>query len=165
MFDDIRSNLYSLCRWKLVETGLPLSEDSSMGFWDQFAIPLGLYILWQLGYLFVTEVILGDRIRGDKEVILSLRYLANDTKNPICRLVLNMCRKHGVLKPGEILDPDGWLAKAIFIGVQLLYTLVTLLPMGLMFSNYLLSSLYIMVVFTIGIWNGASYYIEIFSTR
>ena len=53
----------------------------------------------------------------------------------------------------------------IYSLAQLIYTLLMVLPSYLVYSNYYRSCFWLVTVYLIGTWNGASYYIEIFSTR
>merc|ERR1711997_1211539 len=57
------------------------------------------------------------------------------------------------------------LAKVVFVLSQVVYTILTILHPPLLFKSYYLSCVFLVFVFTTAVWNGASYYIEIFSTR
>jgi len=63
------------------------------------------------------------------------------------------------------LDPDDIKSKIIFAIVQLIYTALTILPAKLLYGSYSLSCYFIFLMFGWGTWNGASYYIEVFSER
>lgn len=56
-------------------------------------------------------------------------------------------------------------AQVIFWAVQLLYTLLTFLPAKLAFDHRGVCVLLIGVCVCVSVWNGANYYIEVFSTR
>ena len=159
--------------------------------------PLALYVVWQVGYLFITgqirhyqlenrqiflkrqhlirlysfricpliEIVLRHHLQSDKSIVTSVRYLSRDRKNPIAYRVTNICAKYGLVKEGECLDPETNLAKGVFVCSQIIYTLLTLLHTNLLYMSYMASCIYIIFVFGIGVWNGASYYIEIFSKR
>ena len=47
--------------------------------------------------------------------------------------------------------------------VQLLYTVVTLLPVVWLWESFALHLAYLLAIYTYSIWNGGSYYIEVFS--
>ena len=76
-------------------------------------------------------------------------------------------------QPGEGLDPETIKAKAVFGVTQLVYTVVTVLPVSggppptpfpqtlLFYSSYPLSCLWMVSVYSWGTWNGACYYIEV----
>ena len=127
--------------------------------------PLALYLCWQLGYWAVTEVGLRSSLAADPDLITSLRYLAGDKKNGFRNLCLRLMRRLGVAEPDEELDPDTIKAKVAFFVCQLIYTLVTILPTPFLYSNYFLSSTYMVIIYSWGTWNGASYYIEVFAER
>ena len=55
--------------------------------------------------------------------------------------------------------------KVVFASLQLLYTLITILPPYFLYSSYRLSCAYLVLIFGWGTWNGASYYIEVFAER
>ena len=70
-----------------------------------------------------------------------------------------------ILNVGEQLDPDTILGKVVFMFIQLLYTILIIAPVQLIYASYPLSMSYLILVFAVASWNGASYYIEIFSKR
>ena len=47
--------------------------------------------------------------------------------------------------------------------MQLLYTVVTLLPVVWLWESFPLHLAYLLAIYTYSIWNGGSYYIEVFS--
>lgn len=156
---------HGVYRWKLIENDLPIAEDAGLGLWRQFFVPMMMYLAWQVGYTCATEVILGDYIRGDKEVMFSRRALAKDKKNPLNIAFYDLGRRCGLLHPDTWLDPDTWLSKTIFTVCQFSYTLFTLLPVGFLYSHYQASLLYIFAISTVGIWGGATYYIKVLGVR
>ena len=108
------------------------------------------------------EIILRPRLDSDLEIITSQRYLARDKKNSFNKAVSKWCRKHGYLEADQSFDSETTLAKVVFVVTQCLYQLVTMLHPPLLFNSYYLSCVYLVFVFTWAVWNGASYYIEIF---
>ena len=113
----------------------------------------------------LIEIVLRHHLQSDKSIVTSVRYLSRDRKNPIVYRVTNICAKYGLVKEGECLDPETNLAKGVFVCSQIIYTLLTILHTNLLYMSYMASCIYIIFVFGIGVWNGASYYIEIFSKR
>ena len=106
--------------------------------------------------------------------------------------IFKACRALGVLQPGELFDSEvrhtglepraigdqqkgstahtpepclgqSWKTKCVFILVQLLYTVVTLLPVVWLWESFPLHLAYLLAIYTYSIWNGGSYYIEVFS--
>merc|ERR1719273_2134755 len=81
------------------------------------------------------------------------------------KMVTKMCKKYGFLEESAQFDPESVLAKVVFVLSQVVYTILTILHPPLLFKSYYLSCVFLVFVFTTAVWNGASYYIEIFSTR
>jgi hypothetical protein len=113
----------------------------------------------------MTEVVLHQRLAADPEIITSQRYLSRDKKNGMNKMVTKMCKKYGFLEESAQFDPESVLAKVVFVLSQVVYTILTILHPPLLFKSYYLSCVFLVFVFTTAVWNGASYYIEIFSTR
>lgn len=100
------------------------------------------------------------------------------------KLVTKLSRAAGFIEKDEILDPEvgsrifvkypfgKWCffsqlykCKAIFVATQFVYTLLTLVPSLFVFHDYYYSCGWLIFNFLVGTWNGASYYIEVFSKR
>ena len=88
-----------------------------------------------------------------------------DKKNGFRNLSLSLLVRLGVSQPGEELVADTLKAKVVFACLQLVYTLITVLPTYFLYSSYRLSCVYLVLIFSWGTWNGASYYIEVFAER
>jgi len=88
-----------------------------------------------------------------------------DKKNGFRNLSLSLLVKLGVSKPGEELVADTVKAKVVFAVLQLVYTIITVIPTYFLYSSYRLSCVYLVLIFGWGTWNGASYYIEVFAER
>jgi hypothetical protein len=114
---------------------------------------------------FLSEFYYSDLLDSDPEIVTSLRYLSQDTRNPLTKAVTKALRKLGLIGPDESLDPASLLTKTVFVVVQFLYTTLLMLPGYFLFRWYEGCVVYLMVVFILGTWNGASYYIEVFSKR
>jgi len=161
-FPPVMMHLY---RWKLISSKLPLTDEDSLPLYSNFVLAMLIYGIWQISYLIATNVLLKSYLE-DKTVITSYRYLmAGKKRQPIYKWAEKQLLMKGVLKEGEQLDPDNYLGKLVFVSVQLIYTLIMISHIRLLYASYTLSVIYIVVVFTVASWNGASYYIEIFSTR
>lgn len=157
--------LEHLIRWQLIETPAIKSWDQGASFVELFLPSMGMYVVWQIAYLFITEVYYSEMLDSDPEIVTSLRYLSQDKKNPLTKLVTKAVRRVGLLGPEEPLDPSKPMTKGIFVSVQFVYTLLLLLPPYFLYHWYEGCVMYMAFVFVIGTWNGASYYIEIFSKR
>uniref|UniRef100_A0A7S0LBS8 Glycerophosphocholine acyltransferase 1 n=1 Tax=Coccolithus braarudii TaxID=221442 RepID=A0A7S0LBS8_9EUKA len=137
----------------------------TLDLFESFAIGLGGYVVWQCVYLLQTELMFGGRLRQQQDLMTSIRWLTTPPYSGITLVVHKVLGKCGVLKPGEMFDSERWKTKLIFIIVQLLYTAVTLLPVPLFWASFRLHVVVLIGIFAVCIWNGASYYIEVFSTR
>jgi len=135
--------------------------------WDaeSFWAAVGLYLVWQIGYWVITEVLLAPSLARDPTLITSIRYLASDKKNGFRNFVMSVMVEVGVHKKGDPLDPDGLKAKLVFGITQLIYTLITISPTLFFFSSYALSCGWMVLAYSWGTWNGACYYIEVFAER
>ena len=62
-------------------------------------------------------------------------------------------------------NSETWKSKLIFWVAQLVYTLVTLVPGIIVYHNFYLNTAFLVFVLLRCIWNGASFYIEVFAER
>ena len=53
-----------LRRFRVMSTAAIREDDDELSYLDIFTLPIGLYITWQLGYWFITEVTLMYRYRA-----------------------------------------------------------------------------------------------------
>jgi len=153
-----------LFRWGLIPCAA-IEKDDELSMSELILLPLGLYAIWQVAYLFITEYILADMLAADQEITTSLRHLAQDKKNGMYILVTSICKKTGFFAAEEVFDSESWKTKIVFLLAQLIYTLVTLVPCYFLYTNYNLSFVYICTLYGWCIWRGGSYYIEVFSER
>jgi len=133
--------------------------------WDGLVVPSFFYLIWQVLYLLICEWWLGKYIADDPEIQTSLKWLSTDTRSGVYKIATGCCMKLGVMVPGETLNPAAWKTKIIFVVSQLVYTIALLLPGKLLHSSYFLHTIWLMYIFATCVWNGAGYYIEVFSRR
>jgi len=153
-----------LFRWGLIPNPA-INKDDHLAPLEVLLLPLGLYLVWQLGYWTITEGVLRRQLANDPDLITSIRYLAGDKKNGFRNLCLSLLCSLGLTHPGEDLDPEAFKTKITFATTQLVYTLVTIIPTPFLYSSYRLSCIYLVLLYGFGTWNGASYYIEVFAER
>ena len=83
--------------------------------------------------MLLLDVVWGARIANTAHAMTSVRWLttadAQGGYSGLVGSVFKACRALGVLQPGELFDSETWKTKCVFILVQLLYTVLTLLPM------------------------------------
>jgi hypothetical protein len=124
-------------------------RDCEVGWRDSFFIPLVLYAFWQMIYLVKTEVLDRNKLEEEPELETSLRYLTVKRPHPVYKAL----KARGVTLDGVYL----------IVVVQAVYTIATLLPIGYIFSSYFFNSAYLIAVFGVAVYNGASHYFEVFS--
>ena len=81
------------------------------------------------------------------------------------QLVLGIMRKVGVMKETEVFDAETLKTKLIMVSAQLVYTVVTLLPVQLLYTNYVASVSYMVAIYGWCVFQGASQYLEDFQER
>lgn len=148
-----------------IETLESNTENDRLSFMDWIVYPTLLYLIWQIGYLFKTEIIDGDFLASNPNIATSLRWLSNDEKNFMNKLTINYCRKLGIMKKDEKFDPSQWKTKLIFVFINFMYFLLTVIPVKLMYDYSYFHIACLFVTFMSSVFNGANYYIEVFSER
>ena len=124
--------LLSVCTWSgRLDIGL-------LPRWSSIVLEL----LWNSSDL---QVLLAPSLARDPTLITSIRYLAsgrkildNDDKEHFCsdkkngfrNFVMSVMVELGVHKRGDPLDPDGLKAKLVFGITQLIYTIITIIPVS-----------------------------------
>lgn len=108
-------------------------------------IAFGLYCLWQALYLVRVEVI-GARKVKERDYMTSKVYMS---KKGVLGLIV---RRFPALKPYET---------AVFVGIQLVYTLATCSLTPLWYMHSWLHTTLITVVCLWSAWNGASFYFHL----
>ena len=128
-------------------------------------LPAGVYLFWQVAQILITEVLLGSMLAQDLTLQTSVRWLCKDYRNGMHQLCKRVCRKLGIFAQDETFDPEAWKSKFIFWTAQFVYTLLTIVPGVIVYHSYTLHVCFLCYVMTGCIWNGASFYIEVFSRR
>lgn len=107
------------------------------------------YALWQLSYHFLITVRRRDKIAAGRPT--SFTWLRRSYKN-------TMLGKIVLALPESLQEPA-------FMLIQYLYALLTMMPCPIWFWYRWPSALFLMVVFTWSVYNGAVFYIDIFGQR
>jgi|TARA_B110000503_G_scaffold43967_1_gene71852 hypothetical protein len=123
------------------------------------------YLAWQIGYLLKTELVDVTRLDEDPELVTSLRWLAGDYKAGVTKFALRFSRRLGLFAKDELFDATSLKTKFVFVTLQLVYTVVTFLPIPLCYGNKTIHTSLMLLTFLSCIWNGAEYYIDVFSKR
>ncbi|KAE9968511.1 hypothetical protein BLS_005812 [Venturia inaequalis] len=115
-----------------------------MMFWASWP-----YAVWQLSYHFFISVRRRDKIAAGRPTSYTwLRKSFGPTW--LGRLVLSL--------------PDS-LQEPAYMMIQYLYALLTMIPCPLWFWSRWASGLFLLSVFSWSVWNGATYYIDVFGQR
>lgn len=152
-------NMFDKC---VVST--PLVSTSPITYIDLLLATVG-YLLWQAAYFIKTEVVDKSKLDSRPEKITSLRWLSKDLKNPLVYQIVQFSRRLGVYGRYEEPDPSTVKTKLVFVASQFLYTTSTFLLSYLVKNSSIASLFLIGTIYTFAVFYGASFYIEVFSTR
>ena len=106
-----------------------------------------------------------EKLESNPNIQTSLRWMADNEKMASHRVALFVMRKLGLMRHDERFDPSAIKTKAVMVTFQLVFTLLMLLPIKLMYDYYWIHSLVMMYAYINCVWNGASYYIEVFAEQ
>ncbi|CAB1111367.1 unnamed protein product [Ectocarpus sp. CCAP 1310/34] len=126
---------------------------------------MAMYLAWQVLYFFKTEIADKPKLDADPEIQTSLRWLTTSPSNPMHKIVLALMRKIGMFKKDETFDPTTFKTKMIFMGSQLVFTVLVSLPTPFLYNSKWASTSLAFFVFLCALWNSSNYYIEVFSRR
>ncbi|KAI0157759.1 hypothetical protein GGR57DRAFT_54123 [Xylariaceae sp. FL1272] len=107
------------------------------------------YALWQISYYYLITVRRRDKIAAGRPT--SFTWLRKSySKNPLGKFVLGL--------PASLQEPA-------FMMIQYLYAVCTMIPCPLWFYSRWASAGFLMIVFTWSVYNGSTYYIDVFGKR
>lgn len=89
--------------------------------------------------------------------------MSTDKKNVFTKTVLKFCRKIGIFGRNEVFDAFSMKTKMVFIIAQFLYSLLTFGPAYLAYYSQYCHIFLLLFIFSMAAFNGASFYIEVFS--
>lgn len=138
--------------------------DDTLSWSEKLGWPLVFYLAWQTTYLLQTEWWHKPQLDADPDLSTSLRYLTTAEKMPINRECLKLCRRLQIMGPDETFTPPTLKVKFIFVFLQMVMTIGTFLPVGwFLWNSKLRHSLTILAILLFSVYNGARYYIQVFS--
>jgi len=114
--------------------------------------PIGFYCLWQLLYYMKVQVVDKKKFKNDPNYMTSFLWLVSEKQNR--SLIYRLSNIYG--KRYQIYWFGIW---------QLVYTFLTLLPVKFFYQSYFAHTFFLIAMCTICCWNGACFYIEVFSVR
>ena len=107
------------------------------------------YAVWQLSYYFLISIRRADKIAAGRPT--SFTWLRRSfAPTWIGKFVLSLPKN---------------LQETAYMGIQYIYALLTMTPCPLWFWSRWASGIFLSVVFAYSVWNGATYYIDIFGLR
>ncbi|KAI8367976.1 hypothetical protein EDC96DRAFT_552891 [Choanephora cucurbitarum] len=110
------------------------------------------YFIWQSLYYLFIMVRRKDKVESGLR-LTSYSWLLDDSHG----------RKGFIQKAAFIFGPKYKLE--MFMLLQLVYNIVTSLPTYFLFRSFWLHTTFLIGMFAVSVWNGANYYIEVFSRR
>jgi hypothetical protein len=135
------------------------------GCLDLMVYPMFAYLFWQGLYLLKTEFIDRGKLERHPELMTSLRWLANDRNSPANKFALKLMRNIGLFGADEFFDAECIKTKFVFVTFQLCYTIITFIPIPFCYSNYYAHTALMWLAFGSSVYNGACYYIDVFSRK
>lgn len=144
-----------------------LELGETLHYGSALLVALGGYAAWQAFYLLCTEWL----FRPNPSRMTSIRMLtlpAKDKAPPQCYSGITagtwrVACTLGLMGSDEFFDSESVKTKLIFVSVQLLYTAATLVPACLLWNSMRAHAVYLISISALCVWNGGSYYIEVFS--
>mmetsp|Transcript_23218 Transcript_23218/g.30061 ORF Transcript_23218/g.30061 Transcript_23218/m.30061 type:complete len:577 (-) Transcript_23218:23-1753(-) len=130
-----------------------------------FFLALLNYFVWQILYLIKTEWLDRNYLRNSPHQYTSLRWMVKDSRGTMYRLCKATLVSWNLMRRDEEFNETAWRTKITFWLGQLMYTMITLLPVPFMWYSHTCHTICLLLMFLVAIYNGASYYIEIFSQR
>ncbi|EJD01279.1 uncharacterized protein FOMMEDRAFT_110967 [Fomitiporia mediterranea MF3/22] len=114
-----------------------------------FGLSALIYIIWQILY---WKFVLVDRRKKIEsgERTTSFSWMLNDKRGVIGRMLGHVPQHYRELS---------------FITGQLFYTLLVELPVPLLYRSSFFSSAFLLAIFSVSVWNGAGFYIEVFGRK
>ncbi|KAI1391305.1 uncharacterized protein F4822DRAFT_396304 [Hypoxylon trugodes] len=144
--DEQRERFPALWAVKNSPPGSPAAYGNLISMLAWSTIP---YIFWQLSYYFFITVRRREKIAAGRPT--SFTWLRRSySKTWIGKFVLSL--------PLSLQEPA-------FMMIQYLYAVLTMLPCPLWFYSRWASSIFMMVVFVWSVYNGSTYYIDVFGKR
>jgi hypothetical protein len=129
-----------------------LGGDNQMSLKECMIISTAVYIIWQTLYFIFIMVQRREKVEKGLRMT-SYSWLLDD--------------RHG--KKGFIQKASFALGSQyklqMFMFLQLTYNLFTVFPTVFLYRHFKLHSVFLIIMFAASVWNGASYYIEVFSRR
>ena len=145
------------------EIRYPALASSRLGIatnpWRSIGINMVAYLIWQVLYFQFVVVARRDKIKQGRAT--SFTFMINDKKRLIGKIAAKVPEQHreSAFMVSRGLGRRSWLFADLEIGQlgQAIYTFVTLLiPIFVLFASKFWSSVYLIILFGVSVWNGVS---------
>ncbi|KAF5321194.1 hypothetical protein D9619_001059 [Psilocybe cf. subviscida] len=118
--------------------------------WKALALSGGIYAIWQFLYWKFLLVDRRAKIQSGQRTT-SFSFLLGDKRSAIGRILSKVPEQY---------------REAFFMGGQFVYALLTELPaVFLLYYSPFWSAAYLLVIFSVSVWNGGGFYIEVFGRK
>jgi hypothetical protein len=149
--DNYCNNYDSVTEWR--NTRFPaLGEIESISIKQVLLYSTTAYVIWQSLYYMFIMVGRRDKVESGLR-LTSYSWLLDDTHG-----------KKGFIQNTAFMFGAKWKLE-MFMALQLVYNIVTSIPTYFLYRNFYLHTVFLMAMFAVSVWNGANYYIEVFSRR
>ena len=112
-----------------------------------------------------TEICFAAELANDPGLMTACRFNGNNGKTTQHKFMRGICLKFGCIKPGERIDLDQTYAKAVHALLQFAFTCLCSLPALFLYTSPWASNTYLALCLIYCIWNGATFYFEVFNGR
>ncbi|KAI9497824.1 hypothetical protein BDB00DRAFT_802059 [Zychaea mexicana] len=129
-----------------------LKDASDMSFRDTMVYSMVGYSIWQALYFVFIMVRRREKVESGLRVT-SYSWLLDDSHG-----------QRGLIQKASFIFGARY-KMYMFMFLQFLYNTVTTIPTYFLYKSFWLHTLFLMAMFTASIFNGASFYIEVFSRR
>ncbi|KJE92553.1 membrane transporter [Capsaspora owczarzaki ATCC 30864] len=118
--------------------------------WSWLSSPLVIYAIWQLSYFLKTEYVDHAKIAANVRLKTSYRWLSSSRGHISYRIMNKFDRRF-------------W--PTVYMGIQLLFTVLTILPTILFFQSFVMHTIFLLGLLLAALWNGANYYVTFLFER
>jgi len=125
-------------------------HDNPLTFLSTTLIPVVPYVLWQFTYFVKVQLVDKYKFLIDPDYMTSFKYLVEQKHSSVYRIVNIFGKRHRIVMYGIL---------------QLVYTVICILPTKWFYESFWLHTLYITAMGITCCWNGANFYIEVFSIQ
>lgn len=132
-----------------------VSKTYEIGFFHSILIPMSVYLIWQAIYCYIILDLKYENVLSAKTHATSFSWISKDFLEKKTDSIFT--------KVANWVGPKNHLY--LFLVMNFLYALVTLLPTVLFYRYFWLHTAFIVFIINISIFNGADYYMEVFSRQ